>query len=356
MRYEIKEDFLKKIVEAPSPSGYEQPAQRIWKGEVSSFADAVVGDILGNAVGIVNDSGDPKIMLSGHCDEIGLLVKYISDDGFVYVTGLIEPGILPGQRLFIYGKKGRVLGVAGKKPAHFSRDEQSAKPKIENIWLDIGAKSKKETQGLIEIGDPITFSVGYERIMNNLAVSRGFDDKVGSFIVAETLRHLRNHQQSGNKFKAAVYGVSSVQEETGLRGIRPITFDINPKVAIIIDVTHATDSPAVNKNEFCEIKLGRGPVISKGTITNPIVYKKLVEIAGAHNIPYQIEPVAIGGGTETYVVQLCKSGIATALVSVPNRYMHTPVEIVSLDDVKNTVMLLTEFILKLDRNVSFIPQ
>lgn len=357
MEYRIKEEFLKELLEAPSPSGFEQPAQRIWKAEVSKYA-AVRSDVMGNAVGVVSpDNRHPnyfplRVMLSGHCDEIGLLVRYISDEGFIYVTGTIEPSILQGQRLNIHAKKGKVLGVAGKKPVHLQKEGDSSRPKIENIWLDIGAKNKKEASELVEIGDPVTFAAGYERLMNGLAVSRGFDDKIGSFIVAETLRHL---SENNEQLKAAVCGVSSVQEEVGCRGVRPITFDIDPQVAIIIDVTHAADSPAVSKSEFCEIKLGQGPVISRGVITNPVVFEKLTEAAKDHNIPYQIEPAAVGMGTETYIVQLCRSGIATALVSVPNRYMHTPVEIISLEDAKNTVMLLAEFILKLDGKMSFNP-
>lgn len=352
MKFKIKEGFLKKLVDAPSPSGFEQPAQRVWRAEVSQFA-GVKSDVLGNAIGIIEPVSCPRIMLSGHCDEIGLLVRLINNDGFIYVGGLIEPSLLPGKRLLIHTKRGDVLGVAGKKPAHLQKDAPPEKPKIENAWIDIGAKTKKEAEELIEIGDPITFADGYQKLRNNLVIGRGFDDKIGSFIVAETLRYLKTSEKP---LTAAVYGVSSTQEETGLRGVRPAAFNIDPQIAIIIDVTHATDSPAVSAAEYCEIKLGRGPAISRGIVTNPVVYEKLIETAKTHNIPYQIEPCIMGAGTETYVVQLSRSGVATALVSVPNRYMHTPVEIVSLDDVKNIIVLLAEFILKIDKNISFIPQ
>lgn len=352
MKFKINEEFLNKLIEAPSPSGFEQPAQRVWRAEVSQFA-GVRSDVLGNAIGIIETITYPRIMLSGHCDEIGLLVRFISNDGFIYVGGLIEPSLLPGKRLLIHAKRGDILGVAGKKPVHLQKDAPPEKPKIEHIWIDIGAQSKKEAEELVEIGDPITFADGYQKLRNNLVIGRGFDDKIGSFIVAETLRYLK---KSERPLTAAVYGVSSTQEETGLRGVRPAAFNIDPQIAIIIDVTHAADSPAVSAAEYCEIKLGQGPAISRGMVTNPVVYEKLIEAANANNIPYQIEPCAMGSGTETYVVQLSRNGIATALVSMPNRYMHTPVEMVSLDDVENTILLLAEFILKIDRNISFIPQ
>jgi len=348
-------DFLKELVTTPSPSGFEEPAQKVWQEYVKPFVDEVKKDVHGNVIGIINPNGHPKLMLSGHCDEIGFMISYINEKGFIYfrAIGGIDVNMLPTQRVIIHNKKNRVLGVIGKKAIHLMDDEErkrASSPKIDSLWIDIGTKKKSDTEKLVSIGDPITFAAGFEFLKNDLIVSRGFDDKMGSFVVAETLRLL-----SKQKIKAAVYGVSTVQEEIGLRGARTSAYGISPDVGIAIDVTHSSDYPGSNPNITGEIKLGKGPAISRGANINPIVFDLLVNIAKARKIPYQIEASPGATGTDANAIQVNKEGVATGLVSVPNRYMHTPVEVIAMSDLDNAAKLLANFAAKLATNISFIP-
>lgn len=355
-KFELREQFLKELVEAPSPSGFEQPAQKVWKRYLTGICDKVYGDLLGNAIGVLNERGNLRVMLSGHCDEIGLVIHYINEQGFLYCRGIIEPCLLPGQRVFIHTKKERVLGVVGKKPVHLMDEKeknQGSSAKIHDLYIDIGAKNGDEARNIVAIGDPVTFAVGYHRLSNHLAVSRGFDDKIGSFIVGEVLRYLSLRKKH---LRAGVFGVSSTQEEVGCRGIRPAAFDINPDIGIVLDVTFSSDTPDSSKAMLGDIKLGGGAVISKGGTVNPVLFEMLQEVAKEKKMPYQVSPSFTGAGTETYVVQLSRGGVATILVSIPNRYMHTPSEVVSLEDVKNIIVLLGEFILKLNAATNFLPQ
>lgn len=348
-------EFLKNLVTSPSPSGFEEPAQKIWFNYVKSFADEVRKDVHGNVIAVVNPKARPRFMMCGHCDEIGFMVNYIDDKGFVYfrAIGGVDTTLLPGQRVIIHTKKGKILGVIGKKAIHLMDEEErknATSPKIHTLWIDLGAQKKNEVEKIVSIGDPITFAVGYESLKNDLVVSRGFDDKMGSFVVAEALR-----LAARGKLKSAVYAVSTVQEEIGLRGARTSTYDISPEVGIAVDVTHGSDYPGCDPKRTGEIKLGKGPAISRGANINPKVFELLVEIARDKKIPYQIEAAPGATGTDANAIQINKAGVAAGLVSVPNRYMHTPVEIISLVDLENTAKLLAEFAQKLTPSLSFIP-
>lgn len=348
-------NFLKELVNSPSPSGFEQPAQKIWCNYVGKFADDVKKDVHGNAIAVINPNGKPRIMFSGHCDEIGLMVRYIDDKGYIYfgAIGGIDTGILPGQRFYIHAKKGKILGVVGKKAIHLMEEEErksAGSPKMHSLWLDIGAKKKAEVEKMVDIGDPITFAVGFENLKNDFIVARGFDDKMGAFVVAEALRLI-----SKKKPQAAVYAVSTVQEEIGIRGARTSAYGISPDVGIAVDVTHSTDYPESNPRRTGEIKLGNGPAISRGPNINPMVFTKLVEAAKGGKIPYQVEAAPGATGTDANMIQLTKSGVAAGLVSVPNRYMHTPIEVISLTDLENAAKLFAAFTYKVTANTSFIP-
>lgn len=348
-------NFLKELVNSPSPSGYEQAAQTIWCNYVRPFTDEVKKDVHGNAIAAINPKGKPRLMFSGHCDEIGLMVNYIDDRGFIYfkTIGGIDSGILPGQRFYIHTKRGPILGVVGKKAIHLMEDEErksAGSPKIHSLWLDIGAKSKGEASKNVEIGDPVTFAVNLEHLKNDLVVSRALDDKMGAFIVAEALRLI-----SKKNPQMAVFGVSTVQEEIGIRGAKTSAYGISPDVGIAIDVTHSTDYPDSNPRRSSEIKLGKGPVISRGANINPIVFDMLTSVAKNNKIPYQVEAAPGATGTDANAIQLNKAGVAAGLISVPNRYMHTPIEIVALPDLENTTKLLAAFTLKLTAKTSFIP-
>lgn len=345
--------FLKTLVEAPSPSGFEQPAQKVWRENVGPYADRIETDMHGNCIGIKNEGGTPRVLLAGHCDELGFMVQYITDEGFIHfrTIGGFDVGIIPGRRVTIHTKQGPVLGVTGKKPIHVMTDEErKKKPEVHEFWIDIGAKDKKEAESLVSIGDPITYTVGFEELRRDLVVSRGFDDKAGSFAVGEVLRVL-----SGKTFKAAVYAVSTVQEEVGLRGARTSAFGIHPKVGIAVDVTYATDHPDMDKKRFGDVKLGAGPVICRGANINPVVERMLMQTAEEEKIPYQIEVAPGGTGTDANAIQLTRAGVATGLISIPLRYLHTSVEMLSLKDLENVSKLLTAFVLKVDDSVDFTP-
>ncbi|MFC1735448.1 M42 family metallopeptidase [Candidatus Hydrogenedentota bacterium] len=348
-------EFLKDLVEAPSPSGYEQPAMDVVRDRMKQFTNNISTDVHGNVMGVVNPDAELRVMLAGHCDEIGLMVKHISDEGFIYFApiGGIDISLLPGGRVKIHTEKGPLLGVIGKKPIHLMEPEDRKKtPKLSNLWIDIGARNKKDAEKTVAIGDPITFDVSFETLKNNLAVSKGFDDKAGAFVVCETLRLVA---KSRKKSKVAVYGVATVQEELGLRGAQTAAFGIDPHVGIAVDVDFASDYPTINKTTVGDVALNKGPVIARGANINPVVHKRMVATARKNKIPYQISGAPRATGTDANVIQVTRAGVAAGLVSVPNRYMHTPVELVSLKDLQNTARLLAAFILDLKPGVDFTP-
>jgi len=346
-------DFLKRMLSSPSPSGYEQPVQRIWCEYTGKFADVRL-DSHGNAIGVVNAGGGPRLMLAGHCDEIGFMVKYIDDEGFLYFSAMggFDQSIIPGRRVVVHTAHGPVPGVIGKVPIHLMSGEERDKPsRIKDLCIDIGAKDRGEAESLVTIGDVVTYSYDYMELRNGLAVARGFDDRIGSFIVAEALRRL---SKSG-RLKAEVHGVSTVQEEIGLRGARTSAFGIDPEVALATDVTHATDYPGVNKKLVGDIRLGGGAVIARGPNINPRVFDLLVGTAEKHDIPYQIEGIPRGTGTDANAIQLTRAGVATGLVSIPLRYMHTPVETLAMRDVDHVIDLMVKFAEALEPDTDFTP-
>lgn len=350
-------EFLKALAEAPSPSGYEQPAQKVFREYIRGCADEVKTDVLGNTFGYIRGKKNrPTVMLAGHCDEIGFMVTYIDDNGYVYFApiGGVDPQLLPGKRLWIHTAKGSVVGVVGRKPIHLIDPKEREKVvQMHNLFVDFGAKDKKEAEKLVKIGDPITFAVGLERLQGDRVVSRGFDDKMGSFVVGEVLRRIHGRKE---RPLCAVHGVSTVQEEIGLRGATTSAYQIQPDVGIAVEVGHASDYPEVDKKRVGEYKLGAGPIIARGANINPLVYELLVKAAKRGRIPVQILGAPRATGTDANVIQLSRKGVATGLVSVPLRYMHTPAEVLSLKDLDATCDLLVEFIYLLREGMSFIPK
>jgi endoglucanase len=346
--------FLKDLVSAPSPSGFEGPAQKVWIERTSKFADDVSVDVHGNAIAVLNRGGGPRIMLAGHNDEIGFMVKYISDDGFISFAAIggVDIHLVPARRVVIHGAKGPVKGVVGRKAIHLLPPEARASQKLEwhSLWIDIGAKDRKEAEKLVALGDPVTFPDGFEELLGKKVIGRGFDDKAGSFTVSEVLRLLK-----GKKISAEVHGVSTVQEELGLRGAKTSAYGIDPDVGLAIDVTFASDHPEMDKKQVGDISLGKGPVIARGANINPRVFERLVRSAGDNKIPVQIEPAPRATGTDANMIQLTRSGVAAGLVSIPNRYMHTPVEMISLDDLENAARLIAAYIESLAADEDFTP-
>ncbi len=343
--------FLKDLLAAPSPSGFEQPAQKVWRAYMAPFADRVTTDMHGNCIAALQDGRPTRILLAGHVDELGFMVNYINDDGFIFfkTIGGFDLNIIPGRRVRIHTKNGIVPGVTGKKAIHvMTEEDRKKKLEIENLWIDIGVKNKAEAQSLVRVGDPITYAESFEVVRGPVVASRAFDDKAGSFAVGEVLRLL-----AGQTFDAAVYAVSTVQEEVGLRGARTSAYGIDPKIGVAVDVCHATDHPDIDRKRVGEIKLGGGPAIARGPNISPVVEQMLIEAAEAEGIPYQLEAAPGGTGTDANAIQLTRAGVATGLVSIPLRYMHTAAEVISLEDLVNVSRLLAAFILRVKDDTDF---
>ena len=345
--------FLKKLVETPSPSGYEQDVQKLVRDRIKPWCDEVKTDVMGNVFGIRNPAGTPRIMLAGHCDQIGFIIKYITEDGFIYVEAIggVDPTVAVSQRVVIMTKNGLVPGVIGRKAIHLMDDEDRKRvPKMHDLYLDIGANSKKAALKMVAMGDAGVFVQPYTELANDCAVSMAFDNKMGTWIVTEVLRLLH-----GKKIDACVVGVSTVQEEIGLRGAQTSAFASEAEVGIALDVGHATDSPGIEKKKTGETHVGQGPMIFRGANINPVVFKLMVETAEKEKIPYQVVSAARGTGTDANVMQLSRAGMATGLLSVPLRYMHTPNEMLSLDDLHNTAKLLAAFCARVKKAQDFTP-
>ena len=347
--------FLRRYMKSTSPSGFEEEASLLWRKEADRFADRTWVDMHGNSFALVNEGGTPRIMLAGHADEIGLMITYVDEKGYLSFTGIggWDPQILPGQRVRIRGKGGLVLGVIGRKPIHLLQEEERKKVvKMEDLWIDIGAKDKEEAATLVEIGDPAVLDYGFAELRNDLVVARGFDDRVGAFVVLEATRLLTTMNP-----KAAVYAVATVQEEIGLRGAKTSAFGIDPQVGIAVDVGFATDTPGMEseKKRVGDFAMGKGPIIARGPNINPPLFKLIVETAKDKEIPYQIEGAPHGTGTDANAIQLARAGVATGLISVPNRYMHSPCEIVYLTDLENASKLIAHTVATIDGETNFLP-
>ncbi len=338
--------FFKNLVSKASPSGFELPAQKVFEGYLKETVDEIYGDYTGNRIAVLKTkSKNPlKIMLAGHCDEIGLMATMIEDSGQIRATNIggVDPAVLPGQYVTIHTKNKDISGVVGRKAIHLLKKEEQGQVKKEQLWIDCGFSNKKEAEKLIRIGDPISYAPNYMELAGQNIVSKGCDDKVGVFVVAETMKMLAEKRRS---LKSDVYGVSTTMEEIGLRGAKTAAAGIEPDIGIAIDVTHSTDYPEADKKISGEISLGKGPVIARGANISSLLFEKIVSLAKKHKIPYQIEAEPNATGTDANAIQVTGKGVATALISIPNRYMHTPSEVVNLKDMENAAKLLTELIL-----------
>ena len=346
-------EFLKALLMAPSPSGYEQPAQAVVREYVKSFADQVTTDVHGNVIVAKNPGAAQRVLLAGHCDQIGLVVTYIDDKGYLYSKpiGGWDPQQLIGQRMTVWTANGPIPAVIARKPIHLLKEEERNKVvKLEEMWLDIGARDKAEAAGLVMIGDPVTLELGYQELRNGLANAPGMDNSTGVWVVIEALR--RAAQQPLN---CAIYAVSTVQEEIGLRGAYTSTFGVAPHIGIAVDVTHATDCPTMDQKQGGDIRLGSGPVIERGPNVTPKLFTSLVETANQQAIPYQVAAHNRGTGTDANAIQLSRAGVVTGLVSIPNRYMHSAVETIALDDIDKAADLLAAFLVNLSGAEDFTP-
>ena len=345
--------FLKSILTTPSVTGFEEPVQTLVRDYVSAFADSVRTDIHGNVIAARNPDAPFRVMLAGHCDQIGLIVNYIDKEGFIYVltVGGWDIQNLVGVRVKIWTSKGAVDGIIGKKPIHLMDDEDRKKvPKIKDLWVDIGAKDKEEAEQVVSVGDPISVELEYRELRNNFISAPATDDKAGVWVVMEALRRI-----DPAKLKVGVFAVSTVQEEIGVRGAITSAFGIDPHVGIATDVTFATDCPTVEKKENGDVKLGGGPVLTRGPNITTKLANALVDVAKQYEIPVQIVAEGKVTGTDARAIQVNRSGVATALISIPNRYMHTPVEMISLLDIDHTADLMARYCESIEPDVSYIP-
>lgn len=346
-------NFLRTLVNTPSPVGHETRGQRVWLNYARQFADETFSDAYGNCVAVLNKGGSPRLMLAGHADEIAMAVNYIDDNGFIYVRrmGGVDAAITKAQRVSIHTRNGAVKGVVGNVAPHLMKQDGDPKPpKIHDLFIDIGVSKRADAEKVVRVGDPITLVDEFDVLRGDLAVARAFDNRIGTFAVAETLRLLK---ESKGKLHAEICAVSNVQEEVGLLGARQIAYSLKPDVALVVDVTHATDYPTVSKAQHGDVKVGKGPAITHGGCNHPDVVARIEAVAKAKQISLQHEAMSATSGTDTDVIFWTRGGIASALISLPNRYMHSPVEVVSLKDLEQIPQLLAAFALSLKKGERF---
>ncbi|MCT4564842.1 MAG: M20/M25/M40 family metallo-hydrolase [Maledivibacter sp.] len=349
MRKESKQ-FLEELLVTPSPSGDEVGIQKIWMKYVKDFAHRVETDMVGNAIASVNSHKPFKVMLAGHCDEIAFMVNYIDDNGYLYLakSGGISPKLALGMRVRVLGKKGDIKGVIGVKAEHQGGAKDEIK--LEDIYVDCGGKDRKDIQKYITIGDYVIYDQDYEYMLNDNLAGRGLDNRTGAFIVAEVLRKVAEKDPD-----IAVYAVSTVNEETNMGGAYFVGSNIEPTMAIACDVSFATDYPEVDNRKHGDIKLGEGPILSKGSPINKKINMLIEKASKENNIPLQYELTPRLTGTDADKIRFSGKGVPVALVSLPLRYMHSPSEVVSLIDIENEIELLASTILSLKGDESLKP-
>jgi putative aminopeptidase FrvX len=352
------EDFLERLLEEPGPSGFESRPAGVWRKEAQTFAERVWSDVHGNSFAELGRDRRPRVMLAGHVDEIGLQITHIDENGFIYVDGIggWDPQVLVGQRVRVMGKLGEVPGVIGKKPIHLLKpDDRKKVTEIADIWVDVGAGSPDEVKELgVRVGDPMVLAPGFQRLAGDKIASRAVDNRVGAYVVLEALRLLAETQPS----EAGVVAVATVQEEIGYSGggAKTSAFMLDPQVALVVDVTFSTDVPDANKKEVGEHDVGGGPVLTRGSAVHPHVFERLVEVAEQEDIPYSIQAAPRWSRTDADGIFLVRSGVPTGVVSIPNRYMHSPNEIVSVEDLVRAARLLAGFARSLTAEDSFVQR
>ena len=345
-------EFFKRLLSTPGPSGYEGAAAEVWREEARQFAE-VRGDRMGNSLATIGAGGAPRVMLAGHIDEIGVIFTHVDEGGRLRFTGIggWYPQVLVGQRVRLRTEDGEVVGVIGKKAIHLMEPEERKKAsQIKGLWIDIGAKDAEGAKGLVRVGDAGVLDQPLVELPNGRVVSRSVDNRMGAFVVLEALRLLSEVED----LAAEVVAVACVQEEIGLYGARGAAFGLDPHAAIAVDVTHATDTPGISKDENGDHELGSGPVIARASNLSPLVSDGLIAAAEAAEIPYTLQADSRSTGTDADAIQFQRAGIATGLVSCPNRYMHSPNEMVDVEDVENCARVIAAYIRGLDADTDFV--
>lgn len=349
-------DTLRRLLDAPGPSGFESAAATVWREIAGEFADEVWSDVHGSAYASIGADGSPTVMLAGHVDEIGLMVHYIDDDGFLFVraVGGWDPQVLVGQRIEVLSDGGPVPGVIGRKAIHLMGDDDREKAaKLKELWVDIGAADGDEARERVSVGDAAIIRSDTLELGEHGVAARSIDDRAGAAVALEALR------RAGERgVGARVIAVATTQEEISGRsggGARTSSFELAPDAAIVIDVTHATDHPHMDKKEHGDVRLGGGPVLSRGAVVNGRVLAGLVAAAGRADIALQWQASPANTGTDADSIFTSRSGVATAIVSLPNRYMHSPNQLVDLRDLDGAVEVIADYLAALDADESFLP-
>ncbi|HEY8898948.1 MAG TPA: M42 family metallopeptidase [Chthoniobacterales bacterium] len=346
-------DFLTRLLETPSPSGFEAAGQRVWANHVRPHADTFESDSYGNAWATLNPAGTPRILLAGHADELGFMVGYINDDGFLYFKGIggVDPALIRGQRVIVHGRNGSVPGVTGQLAIHLQKpDDRKKVPDIEELTIDIGARSRAEAEAVVAVGDAITYSAGVLPLLGDRIAARGCDNRIGTWAAAEALRRIAARR---DELQACVIATSTIQEENGLYGATMAAYTVRPDVALVVDVTHATDTPQASKTKHGDVRLGKGPVISIGSANHPVVNRRLRTVAEKAGIALQAEINPRWTGSDADAVFVTRGGIPTASIGLPNRYMHSPVEVIELSDLDALANLLAAFVLDVQADEKF---
>jgi putative aminopeptidase FrvX len=345
-------DVLRRLLTAPGPSGYEQPAAAVFRDAASAFAE-VTHDTVGSTVARVAGAGGGKsLAIVGHVDEIGLIVHHVDDDGFLWFSGVggWDPMILVGQRVEIATRAGAIAGVVGKRPIHLLRDEDRKQvPKLTDLHIDIGAKDGDEARGLVRIGDVAVIAAEPVELPNGRVISRSLDNRVGCFVALEAARLLAESADAPGD----VYAVAVAQEEITFGGARTTAYSLRPDVAIVVDVTFETTPPGHDEKELGRHRFGSGPVLTRGSTLDPKVYDLLHETAEAEGIPFTVSASSRSTGTDADAFHIARGGIPSGVVSVPLRYMHSPVELVQLDDIENAAKLIAAFARRLAGDLDF---
>ena len=349
------EKFLHEYLNTYAPTGFETPGQKIWMNYLKPFVDEFITDTYGTAVGVINPGMDYKVVIEAHADEISWFVSYINADGFIYVrrNGGSDHIIAPSKRVLIFGDKGQVEGVFGWPAIHIRKaDTKVENPTTDNIFIDVGAANRKEVHEMgIRVGSVVVFQDGLTDLnQGKYLVGRALDNRIGGFMIAEVARKLKDKKK---KLPFTLYIVNSVQEEVGLRGAKMIAERLRPDVAFITDVTHCTQTPMVEKTREGDLALNKGPVLMTGPAVHNKVLQYLIETARKGKIEVQFDSASRETGTDTDAFAYSHSGVASALISLPLRYMHTTVEMVSKTDIEQVTQLLYDALLSLKKGQSF---
>ncbi|MDZ7682124.1 MAG: M42 family metallopeptidase [Fodinibius sp.] len=350
-----KQDFLEELLVTPSPTGFESAGQKVWTEYVDDFADEVQSDAYGSAAAKLNTSFDvATVMLEAHADEIGMIVQHITDDGYIYVNKLggSDSTIARAKRVNIHTGNGIVSGVTGNTAIHLQDKKNGGgeQPKWKDIYVDIGASGKEEALKLVQIGDPITYADDFDYLSDDILSGRALDNRIGGFVIAQVLENISERRDELN---VNVVALNSVQEEVGGYGARMMSYRIDPDVALVTDVTHATDTPGIDHKEHGLVKLGQGPVVQHGGANHPKIVEFVEEVGQKREIALQHEATSVRTGTDTDSIFYQKTGIPSALISLPLRYMHSPVETVSMQDVHALADLMTEAVLAMAPDQTF---